>query len=340
MGIAVPSLAEASRRLPSSALPAEPVKAFDATADDVLVTSVAIAPPAIDEPVSPELALVDPELAARLRALLPVVELEPPPPLLRALPDPEPQRGLALTPPPELVDDAPVAVSSPAPAPAPVYVYPTRGDRFRSFAKAFALGAAAATVVTVGVVAELGEGPATPQEPTTTPPRVAAPTPAPKSAASGAEGAKAAKTSADNRPRSGHTAKANARQTNPKRDRAPGAGLDADKGATPKVGATAGAGAKQRDGQRQKPPAAASEPRRFAWAPVSGAVRYRLELFRGDKQVLETQTKTPVYELVSPWRHLGHTERLTSGTYRWYVWPVFSSGAAAQAVVQAKLTIP
>ena len=64
MGLAVPSLAEASRRLPSS------VKADPASADDVLVTSVAI-PPAIDEAVSPELALVDPELRERLRALLP-----------------------------------------------------------------------------------------------------------------------------------------------------------------------------------------------------------------------------------------------------------------------------
>ena len=98
MGIAAPSVAEASSRLPSS------VKAGQASADDVLVTSVASFPPAVDEPVSPELVLVDPELGERLRALLPEIELEPPPPLLRAVPDPEPEpTPFALAPPPELV---------------------------------------------------------------------------------------------------------------------------------------------------------------------------------------------------------------------------------------------
>jgi hypothetical protein len=73
---------------------------------------------------------------------------------------------------------------------------------------------------------------------------------------------------------------------------------------------------------------------------VDGAVGYRLELFRGDKQVLETQTKVAAYELASQWRHAGKTESLTPGGYRWYVWPIYSSGPAAQAVVQARLTVP
>jgi hypothetical protein len=92
--------------------------------------------------------------------------------------------------------------------------------------------------------------------------------------------------------------------------------------------------------QTSKPVAPASEQRRFAWAPVEGAVAYRVELFRGTKQVLRARTKDPVYELVSPWRHLGRTENLTAGSYRWYVWPIFASGPAAEAVVQAKLSIP
>ena len=61
---------------------------------------------------------------------------------------------------------------------------------------------------------------------------------------------------------------------------------------------------------------------------------------RGDKQVLEAQTKVPAYELANEWRHAGNTERLTPGEYRWYVWPVFSSGPAGQAVVQARLAVP
>jgi hypothetical protein len=314
MGIAVPSLAEASRRLPSS------VKADPASADDVLVTSVAIAPPAIDEPVSPELALVDPELRERLRALLPEIELELPPPLLRALPDPETEEALPLTPPPELVAEA-AAVPSSAPLEVPVYVFPTRGDRFRSFAKAFALGAAAATVVTVGVVSELGEGPAIPQEPTPTPPRVAAPTPKPKAAA----------------PTTGRngTGGAAARENAVAAGRAKAKHRSANAGGSTKKAART---------KRQEPPAPATptkvEPKRFAWAPVAGAVGYRFELFRGDKQVLEVQTKAPAYELGSHWRHAGRTETLTTGDYRWYVWPVLASGPAKTAVVQARLTVP
>ena len=83
-----------------------------------------------------------------------------------------------------------------------------------------------------------------------------------------------------------------------------------------------------------------AEPRRFAWAPVKGAVSYRFELFRGDKQVLEAKTTQPVYEVAGTWRQGRRTESLVAGAYRWYVWPVFASGPAAEAVVQAKLSIP
>ena len=336
MGIAVPSVAEASRRLPSS------VKADPAGADDVLVTSVAIAPPAIDEPVSPELALVDPVLRERLRALLPQIELELPPPLLRALPDPEPENAPPLIPPPELVETPQGAASGLAQVrEVPVYVHPSRGDRFRSFAKAFALGAAAAAVVTVGVVAELGEGgPATPQESVTIPPRIAAPTPAPKAATGSGETQKSAKPAAANGGKGRAAVKKQAR---------PAARTKAQRQATKKAvsgpsGAAGSRTAQPKQKQAVKKSAATSagspEPRRFAWAPVDGAVAYRVELFRGDEQVLEVRTKAPAYELASSWRHAGKTERLSPGGYKWYVWPVFSSGPAAQAVVQARLTVP
>jgi hypothetical protein len=330
MGLAVPSVVDASRRLPSSALPADSVKANGAGADDALVTSVAIAPPAIDEPVSPELALVDPELAARLRALLPVVELEPPPPpLLRALPDPE-LDDLPVAPPPELVAPEQLA-AAPVIERVPVFVFPTRGDRIRSFAKAFAVGAAVATVVTVGVVAELGEGPAA-QDPGTTPPRLAAPAPA------GTAGA-----NADRQPKSSKPAAAAGRSG--KRASEPQAPTKKPKpSAKPRgrAAAPAAGGGTTKPGAKQSKRAtgAAAEPRRFAWAPVDGAVGYRLELFRGNEQVLVARTKLPAYELAPRWRHGGHDESLTGGSYRWYVWPVLPSGPADTAVVQANLTIP
>ena len=73
---------------------------------------------------------------------------------------------------------------------------------------------------------------------------------------------------------------------------------------------------------------------------MDGAVSYRVELFRGNDQVLQATTERPVFELPSSWRHQGRAERLTPGSYRWYVWPVLESGPAAQAVVQARLDVP
>jgi hypothetical protein len=91
-----------------------------------------------------------------------------------------------------------------------------------------------------------------------------------------------------------------------------------------------------------KKTAAASAPpetRRFAWAPVDGAVGYHVELFRGNDRVLAKDTKEPVLELAPTWRYQGRTVTLTPGEYRWYVWPVTASGRGTQAVVQAKLTV-
>ena len=92
--------------------------------------------------------------------------------------------------------------------------------------------------------------------------------------------------------------------------------------------------------QQTTPKPAAAEPRRFAWAPVEGAVSYHVELFRGADRVLVKETTEPILELGSTWRYEGKTVELTPGSYRWYVWPVTKSGRATQAVVQAKLDVP
>jgi hypothetical protein len=84
---------------------------------------------------------------------------------------------------------------------------------------------------------------------------------------------------------------------------------------------------------------AAAETRRFAWAPVDGATGYHVELFRGNDRVLAKDTKEPVLEVAPSWRYQGRTVTLTPGEYRWYVWPVTSSGRGTEAVVQAKLTV-
>ncbi len=362
MGLAVPSLVEASRGLPSVKPPA-------GSADDDFVTSVAIAAP-VDEPVSPELALVDPVLAARLRALLPDIEpqigLEPDPPPLRLLPSLEPDNDVPLGPPPELVDELPSVARRPVGPVTPPPLFPSRADRWRALAKSFAAGAAVATFVTVGVVAKLGEGPAEPStDPGTVPPQTLPV--APIGGATAKTGSPTPKASATTRARSAGAVPGGRPATaKPKAPAKPGVQRRAEKRAAAAKSAQKKAAATKQtavskpestSSKTQTPkfataperpvsgkyPTAAPAvpaPRRFAWAPVEGAVAYRIELFRGTKQVLEERTTDSAYELVSPWRHAGRSERLTSGSYRWYVWPVFSTGAAANAVVQAKLVVP
>ena len=79
--------------------------------------------------------------------------------------------------------------------------------------------------------------------------------------------------------------------------------------------------------------------RRLAWAPVAGAIGYHVELFRGDERLLAQETKEPALELGRTWRYQRRIVTLTPGTYRWYVWAVTKRGRAAEAVVQAKLTV-
>ena len=117
----------------------------------------------------------------------------------------------------------------------------------------------------------------------------------------------------------------------------------AAKVATPSAKATTPSEKSQRPAAKKAaapPPRAEAEPRRFAWAPVDGATRYHVELFRGSERVLARETVRPTLELGTSWRHEGRVVRLTPGQYRWYVWPVTSGGRATKAIVQARLAIP
>ena len=117
----------------------------------------------------------------------------------------------------------------------------------------------------------------------------------------------------------------------------------AGKAKASKVAATAKAANAARAGATPTPVGtspATGEARRFAWAPVEGAIAYHVELFRGASRVLVEETKQPILEVGPTWRYEGKLVHLSPGTYRWYVWPVTTNGRATQAVVQAKLDIP
>ena len=87
-------------------------------------------------------------------------------------------------------------------------------------------------------------------------------------------------------------------------------------------------------------PATRPQPQRFAWAPTTGASAYHVELFLGSSRVFAADTKRATLTIPARWKSGGRTRSLRPGDYRWYVWPVFSGQRAAEAIVQATLTIP
>jgi hypothetical protein len=86
--------------------------------------------------------------------------------------------------------------------------------------------------------------------------------------------------------------------------------------------------------------AKAAPARRFVWAPVAGASGYRVEFFRGSRLVFSAETSSPTISVPSSWTLRGRHESLRPGSYQWYVWPLHGSLRAPSAVVRATLVVP
>jgi hypothetical protein len=66
----------------------------------------------------------------------------------------------------------------------------------------------------------------------------------------------------------------------------------------------------------------------FVWPPVSGARSYRVEFFRRGRKILQATPAKPRLKLPLRWRFRGKAFRLTPGAYVWIVRPVKGSGQA------------
>jgi hypothetical protein len=56
------------------------------------------------------------------------------------------------------------------------------------------------------------------------------------------------------------------------------------------------------------------------WRAVKGAAFYNVQLYRNGVKVLSTWPKGAKLQLGRTWRYGGKRQRLSAGTYRWYVW--------------------
>jgi hypothetical protein len=256
------------------------------------------------EPISPELALVDPVLAEAARAALPeepwrafipapapVVEPEPAPPTPVEVP---------------LAEAPPRWPEEPAPAPAP-----PRRRRSRRLVMTAAFAAAAAAGVAVG-----GDfiGPRAADRPSF----------APDSIAVGTSGTTTAEASPS--PTVGP----------PVNPAAPSATTTEEQ---PAATTTAAMATKPKQAAKPKPAAKPSKSRSsfvparvFAWGPVQGATTYRVRFYRGQRLVLQRTTKTARIELPRSFA-------FAKGRYRWVV-EAKVGAKYGNAVVDSKFTIP
>lgn len=100
-------------------------------------------------------------------------------------------------------------------------------------------------------------------------------------------------------------------------------------------------GAGERAGPRPPADIAPAVPtaQRLAWAPAPGASAYDIELFREASLVFAATTSKPRITIPTRWTFGGRAHRLEAVEYRWYVWPIVTGRRAASAVVQARLAV-
>jgi hypothetical protein len=79
------------------------------------------------------------------------------------------------------------------------------------------------------------------------------------------------------------------------------------------------------------------------WRARRGAKYYNLQLFRDGRKVLSAWPAHPRYTLKASWRYKGKAYKLTSGRYRWYVWPGYGRRAAhryGRLLAKGRVTYP
>jgi hypothetical protein len=83
-------------------------------------------------------------------------------------------------------------------------------------------------------------------------------------------------------------------------------------------------------------------PRRFGWVSVDGAAFYEVAFIRAGVTVFKARTTKPRLVLPRSWRYGGRVRRLTAGRYRWLVVPGFGSAARprfGEPIVSAWLVV-
>ena len=82
---------------------------------------------------------------------------------------------------------------------------------------------------------------------------------------------------------------------------------------------------------RAKPPGASlGSTRGFVWVPVAATSAYDVEFYRAGRRIFAARTTHAKLTVAKSWIYRGRRERFTPGMYRWYVWPIYKSGSGAR----------
>ena len=84
-----------------------------------------------------------------------------------------------------------------------------------------------------------------------------------------------------------------------------------------------------------------AQPPRFVWPAASGALGYRVALYRAGVQIFERDVSSTALEFPASWTYGGQLQSLTRGTYQWIVWPLIAldPAQAGKPIVSARYTV-
>jgi hypothetical protein len=75
------------------------------------------------------------------------------------------------------------------------------------------------------------------------------------------------------------------------------------------------------------------------WRRVTGAAYYNVQLYRGRVKVLSAWPTRPRLQLRARWTYLGRQQKLSAGSYRWYVWPARSRDRYSRLLGQSTFIV-
>jgi hypothetical protein len=93
--------------------------------------------------------------------------------------------------------------------------------------------------------------------------------------------------------------------------------------------------------KRQASPTSLGSTRGFVWVPVAATSAYDVEFYRAGRRIFAARTTHAKLTVAKSWIYKGRRERFRPGIYRWYVWPIYESGSGARGtpIVNSVLTV-